>query len=236
MYRTCLILWFALTAANPGWAKPLFSTENIFPPGGKHAHSSSIVECPDGSLVTCWFYGSGERTGHDVVVQGARLKKDATQWSRAFLMADTPGFPDCNPVLFIDRKGRLWLFWISVLAERWECSQLKYRRAEQAVGDGAPKWSWQDVIQLKPGEEFARVMETRFEELGLQEGMWAEYARPYHKLLLEAATDPYKRQTGWMTRCMGATCPNKRRGSLARWIGCCWPTRRMRRAERTGRP
>ena len=72
---------------------------HIFPLQGKHVHSSSIVECPNGDLLACWFHGSGERTADDVVVQGARLKKGRKKWSPVFLMADTPRFPDCNPVL-----------------------------------------------------------------------------------------------------------------------------------------
>ncbi len=209
MNRLCL-MFLVPALAQPCAAEPIFKTENIFPLGGKHAHSSSIVECPDGSLLTCWFYGSGERTASDVVVQGSRLSVGATRWSPVFLMADTPGFPDCNPVLFIDGKERLWLFWISVLAERWECSQLKYRRADEPDGTGAPKWTWQDVIQLKPGESFPLVMKQRFDEIGVNAEMWAEYAKPYHRLLLQAAEDAYKRQTGWMTRTHPLTLPSGR--------------------------
>ena len=40
--------------------------------------------------------------------------------------------------------------------------------------------------------------------------MWAEYARPYHRLLLEAAEDPLKRQMGWMTRTHPITLPSGR--------------------------
>lgn len=47
----------------------------IFPLQEKHVHSSSIVECPNGDLLACWFHGSGERTADDVVIRGARLKK-----------------------------------------------------------------------------------------------------------------------------------------------------------------
>lgn len=191
-------------------ADPLFRTTNIFPSGDKHAHSSSIIECPDGSLLTCWFYGSGERKADDVVVQGSRLTPGASSWSPVFLMADTPGFPDCNPVLFIDAKDRLWMYWICVLAERWECSQLKYRRADMASGTGAPQWSWQDVIQLKPGPGFGETLRAQFEQLGVHDGMWAEYARPYHRMLIESAEDPYKRQTGWMTRTHPQTLPSGR--------------------------
>lgn len=209
MYRVCFLLVVML--AVPGLAaEPLFQTENIFPPGDKHAHSSSIVECPDGSLLVCWFYGSGERKAADVVVQGSRLAKGARKWSPVFLMADTPEFPDCNPVLFIDSQDRLWMYWICVLAERWQCSQLKYRRADNPNGKGAPKWDWQDVIQLKPGSTFGPVMKARFKELGVRDGMWAEYALPYTRMLVEAANDPIKRQTGWMTRTHPLTLPSGR--------------------------
>ena len=78
MHRICLIL-FAFSLPQNGFAEPIFSSQNIFTPTNKHAHSSSIVECPDGSFITCWFFGSGERTASDVVVQGARLAKGAKE-------------------------------------------------------------------------------------------------------------------------------------------------------------
>jgi len=201
MMRRWGAIGIALLLASAGvWAEPVFRTENIFPLVSKHVHGSSIVECPNGDLLACWFHGSGERSADDVVVNGARLKKGAREWSPIFLMADTPGFPDCNPVLFIDANERLFLFWIAVLANRWECCQLKYRIAEDYQGAGPPEWSWQDIVQLKPGEAFAAALRQGFEELAIGEGMWAEYAPPYERLLTEAAKDPYKRQTGWMTR------------------------------------
>lgn len=186
-------LGFAAVAAEP-------ESELIFPLQDKHCHGSSVVECTNGDLIACWFYGSGERRANDVVIQGARLRKDAKEWSPVFLMADTPDHPDCNPVLYIDANDRLWLFWIVVQANRWERSLLKYRRADEYTDEGPPRWTWQDVILLQPGEEFAATTEERFKELGMPEPMWAEYALPYTELLIEASKDPLKRQIGWMTR------------------------------------
>jgi len=199
-----------LLAPTIAVAAPVNEFENIFPLVKDHVHASSIVECPNGDLLVCWFHGSGERTADDVRIEGARLKKGTEAWSPVFLMADTPGFPDCNPVLFVDGQDRLWLFWIAVLAHRWECSMLKYRRAEDFQGDGPPNWSWQDVIQLKPGEAFADTLEERLREVAPDEGMWAEYALPYARMLVEAAADPYKRQTGWMTRIHPLVLPGGR--------------------------
>jgi predicted neuraminidase len=182
----------------------------IFTLQDKHVHSSSIVECPNGDFLACWFYGSGERTADDVLVQGARLKKGGDNWSPVFLMADTPGFPDCNPVLFIDRNEQLWLFWIAVCAHKWEQSVLKYRTAMDYQQPGPPKWDWQDIILLKPGDVFAETIEAAFKKLITEEPMWAEYAPLYSTMIIEAAKDKAKRQTGWMTRTHPITLPGGR--------------------------
>lgn len=177
-----------------------FSTEMIFPAQEKHVHGSSVVETPQGDLIAAWFYGSGERTADDVMVQGARLRKGETVWSEVFTLADTPGFPDCNPVLFVDAQDRLWLFWVVVLAHGWQNCLLKYKRASEYNADGAPQWEWQDVIHLQPGDEFPDQLAAAFKVLAPEEGMWAEYALPYSEMLVAAAKDKLKRQIGWMTR------------------------------------
>jgi len=167
------------------------------------------VECPNGDILACWFHGSGERTANDVVVQGARLKKDANTWSPGFIMADTPGLPDCNSVLFIHQKERLWLIWVVVQANRWERSILKYRISTEYQNDGSPNRSWQEIITLQPGEAFADVVKKSFNQLPEQD-MWAEYAHTYSEMIVEAANDPVKRQSGWMTRIHPTVLPNGR--------------------------
>ena len=107
--------------------KPFFQENSIFPIQDKHVHGSSIIEAPNGDLLSCWFYGSGERTANDVLIKGSRLKKGSDNWGDVFDMADTPDLPDCNPVLWVDNNEKLWLFWIAVRANRWENSILRYR-------------------------------------------------------------------------------------------------------------
>jgi len=186
------------------------SSEYIFPFQDLHVHSSSIVELPNGDLLACWFEGSGERTANDVMVKGARLKKGSSRWSPVFIMADTPGFPDCNPTLFIDKEERLHLYWIVVLANRWESSILKTRVSSNYQNSGAPVWEWQDIILLKPGEEFARTIENGFRKSTTRELAWAEYAPLYEKMIAEAALDPKKRESGWMTRTHPLQLPDGR--------------------------
>ncbi len=200
MKLTWLIVMLMVGMPLAASAAPVFQVEPIFPQQDKHVHSSSIVECPNGDLLVCWFRGSGERKANDVMIQGARKKKGEGSWSPVFEMADTRGLPDCNPVLFIDSQERLWLFWVAVVANGWEHSLLKFRRAENYQGNGPPQWSWQDVIILKPGDAFPEAIKKGFEQLDADQGCWAEYALPYEQYLVEAAKDKMKRQKGWMTR------------------------------------
>lgn len=190
----------SLFCASVICAEPYRQTELIFPLQGKHVHGSSLVELPDGDILASWFHGSGERSANDVQVQGARRKKGANAWSEVFVLADTPDIPDCNPTLFLDKKGKLWLFWIAVRANRWERSILAYRNTVDYVGDGAPNWDWQGFIILKPGEEFVQSLREGFKALKPPESLWGEYALPYSRLIIQAAEDKVKRQEGWMTR------------------------------------
>lgn len=149
--------------------------ENIFPFQQQHCHGSTIVELPDKDLLAAWFQGSGERTADDVAIKGARYNHRTHQWGEPFIMADVPGFPDINPVLFIDNQKRLWLTWYTVLAYQWSTSLLKYRISENyQQKEGPPEWKWQDVIYVKPGgqptegigdnDPFVETLNRKFDE------------------------------------------------------------------------
>jgi predicted neuraminidase len=194
--KKLLLLSLLLGITN---GKPLVQQYSIFPFQDKHVHGSSIVELPNGDLLSCWFHGSGERKANDVRIKGSRLKKGSNEWGAVFDMADTPNLPDCNPVLWIDNNEKLWLFWIAVRANQWENSMLRYRTSTDYLNKETPAWNWQDNIILKPGERFSETIQLAFEE-HIDEPMWAEYAPPYSRLIIDAAKDPEKRQKGWMTR------------------------------------
>ena len=180
--------------------KAIISEEIIFPVQNEHTHGSSIVLLPNGDLLAAWFQGSGERNANDVRVMGARLKKGLKTWSTAFLMADTKGIPDCNPVLFLNRKGKLFLFWVAVIANKWEDGILRFRTSVNYSGNEAPVWDWQDNIFLKPDENFPKEVEKKLKELPGSEAGWAGYAPLYDNMIKEASKDPLKRALGWMGR------------------------------------
>jgi predicted neuraminidase len=215
-FRLLLILLLVVSINTYAEEKPCFESQLLFPLQEQHVHSSSIVECSNGDLIACWFQGSGERKSKDVVVMGARLRQAETEWSVPFPMADTPDFPDCNPVLFIDDRSELWLFWIAVFAERWEDSVLRCRRSRDYLGDGPPQWYWQDMIAFDPGERFSAAVHAGFEQLEAQlpdlplDGFKKHLAKRDLKRIRQESGNLSLRQRGWMTRSRPLILPSGR--------------------------
>jgi predicted neuraminidase len=187
---------------------PSHRAELVFPLHPQHNHAPGIVECPNGDLLVSWYRGSGERSADDVAVWGARLRTGASAWSEPFLLADTPGFPDCNTALHIDAAGRLWLFWPIIFANSWESCVTSYRISREYQEDGAPRWSWQGVIPLKP-QKFQEKMLAEIEELLGRKDLPAalrEQAPKYR----QRVEDKLASRLGWQPRCKPTVLPSGR--------------------------
>ncbi len=137
-----------------------YHAQAIFEPEAKHNHASCLIETARGDLLAAWYSGTGERNADDVVIQGAWLARGSEHWEPRFLMADTPGYPDCNPALFAAPGGAIWLFWPTILDHRWEGALLKYAVADATPAPPAPvKWSRSGVLHLTPAStEFAAAI------------------------------------------------------------------------------
>jgi len=185
---------------------PQYSSELIFPQESWHNHSSSIVETPIGDLLVCWFHGSGERTADDVLIRAARWRKESGTWSQPFTLADAPGFPETNPVLFIDRRERLFFFWPLIIAHRWETALMKYRiSTDYQQGDGPPTWSFQDNIVLVPKNIVPKTKAFVAAETERSPQLAAAGQR-----LVERAEDEYFSRMGWFTRTHPLELPSGR--------------------------
>lgn len=206
MIRSLIAFLCAFTTFSARSAEePFLESELIFPPEHWHCHASCVVEAPNGDLLACWFQGSGERTADDVKIEGARLKKGSREWSKRFVMADTPGYPDTNCAMFVDPQGRLWLIWPTILANTWQSALLKKRIATDWLGDGPPKWQWEEVIHITPRTNFASQVSTWLDTLssraeldnvneeGRRGRAWIDYMRSY-------STNKLNQRLGWMTR------------------------------------
>lgn len=186
--------WIVLAAALLARAaeeRPFHEAELIFPLEKWHNHSSAIVEQPNGDLLVCWYHGSGERTADDVIIRGARWSKKERAWSQPFLMADTPGFPDTNPTMYIDSKQRLWLFWAPIIANEWHTALTKYRVSSDYQKQGPPRWEWSEVLLLIPKNIGPKTKQV-FGGLAAQ--------HPEAARLIERAHDKYFSRMGWFGR------------------------------------
>ena len=186
--------------------KPFCDSELIFPLEHWHNHGSCIVEAPNGDLLVCWFHGSGERTADDVKIEGSRRRQGASTWSGRFTMADTPGYPDTNCCLLIDPQGRLWLFWPTILANRWESALMKYRVASKYQSDGPPEWEMNEILHVTPGQDFETAVSNFTKRVEANPGNIApggvssERVQSWIRSIRAQAADKLQRRLGWMTR------------------------------------
>jgi predicted neuraminidase len=196
----------ALLRAEP----PAYRAELVFPPHPQHNHAPGIAECPNGDLLVSWYRGSGERTADDVAVWGARLRAGSDRWGEPFLLADTPGFPDCNTALFVDSRRRLWLFWPTVLDNTWGSCLTNFRYSTDYEADRPVRWDWQGVLFLKPADferEMTRGLEARlslFPDRPLPGGAAAR------DRLKEKLGNKLAARLGWQPRCKPTELPSGR--------------------------
>ena len=192
--------------ALAGSEAPFHRAELLFPPEPWHNHASCIVETRRGDLLVCWFHGSGERKADDVRVEGARLTRGSKRWSPRFLLADTPGYPDCNPCFLVDDRNRLWLFHTTILAHTWESALLKFHRSDAWEGSGAPRWDREGVVHLTPGTSFTTTVSNTLPRLAsaAAAAKWSEKTRrevdEYLVVMQRNATNELYNRLGWMPR------------------------------------
>jgi len=197
---TAILCALSLAQSSAAAASDL-SAELVFPLDARHNHAPGLVELPDGDLLASWYRGSGERSADDVAVWGARWAKGEGKWSEPFLMADTPGFPDCNTCMMVDRQQRLWLFWPLILANSWESCLTRFQTADARPGSGAPVWQTHGTILLKPDDfrdEALRVLEAELQGI---EARLSDRQRAAVDQLRQRLGDKLYQRLGWQPRC-----------------------------------
>jgi predicted neuraminidase len=204
------ILWLSLALLAADTAAPAYSAELIFPLDQQHNHAPGIVETASGDLIASWYRGSGERSADDVAVYGSRLKKGAAAWDEPHVLADTPGFPDCNTALFIDRDQRLWLFYPTILANSWESCLTNFKVASRYDAAGPPQWDREGIIFLKPddfSEEARRLLDQELARLPVE--LTAEQRREIDAMR-ERLGEKLSQRLGWQPRCKPTQLPSGR--------------------------
>lgn len=188
---------------------PFYDAEFVFPPRNDHNHAPGIVECPNGDLLVSWYRGSGERSADDVAVYGSRRRQGTKDWSEAFLMADTPQFPDCNTAMHMDDQGKLWLFWPLILDNTWDTCLTHFRTSVDFNGDGCPKWQWQGVIPLVP-KNFVEKMTVALDELEAENTNLGPREKGLAEMVRQTLKKKVSHRLGWQPRCKPTVLPSGR--------------------------
>ena len=205
-----LFCWLALGLSAIA-AEPTVTRTDIFPPEAKHNHASCVVELPGGDLLATWYRGTGERQADDVEIWAARLPKGKSTWNPRFLLADTPGYPDCNPSLFAAPDGTLWLVWPTILDHRWEGALLKFAVAKEVPDHDRPvRWVREGVLHVTP-KAFAKEMAAALDRL---KGEMPRLQESAFEKIKERSKDLLYQRLGWMPRVHPTVLPS------GRWL---WP-------------
>ena len=207
MKTTLAILLLTTASASQD---PQFAGELVFPLHAQHNHAPGIVECPNGDLLVSWYRGSGERSADDVAVYGARRRKGSSDWSEAFLMADRPGFPDCNTCMMIDPHGRLWMFWPTILANSWESCLTNFKVSSQYSAPGPPKWEREGLVILKPDDFHQEAVQILDRTLAASDIALTGEQQNEIQMVRQRLADKLFQRLGWQPRCKPTILPSGR--------------------------
>jgi predicted neuraminidase len=203
-----LILSLFLAVSSIWAEEPFFRADLIFPLDKWHNHGSSIVELPSGGLLVAWYRGSGEHDVNDVKVMGARKAQGGRSWSEPFVMADTPNFPDANPVIFIDGKSSLQLISSVILANDWRTSFLTtHMSADYQRRQVAPIWKTSAPLFLDLKEFTANLRQN------VEEFVHNNQTYPQSELLAlrkKSVGDGFLHRLGWIARSRPINLPTGR--------------------------
>ncbi len=189
---------------------PQYESELVFPLHAQHNHAPGIVECPNGDLLVSWYRGSGERSADDVAVWAAWRVRGESKWGEPFVLADTPGFPDCNTALFLDDQQRFWLFYPTILANSWESCLTNFKVSSRYGTPGLPQWDREGLILLKPEDFSERGRKQLDEELGLLKILLTDKMRQEIEQARQRMGEKLYQRLGWQPRCKPTQLPSGR--------------------------
>lgn len=155
--------------------EPFFASTEINPQSPERkAHSGTLAEMPDGSLVAAWYAGSGEGA-RDVTLQLATRTADGA-WSAPRTIFDRESVTVFlqrhvlslgNPLLLADESGKLGLLFVSIAAGKWSGSSINLSWSQ----DGGKNWSAPEKLTLNPLANLSAL--PRNPPGALTDGGWA---------------------------------------------------------------
>ncbi len=114
----------------------IFQSETKF----RQCHASTVCILPDGKLGAAWFGGEHEKAP-DVAIWFA--KRENGTWEEPRKIAEAPGIPCWNPVLFAQGKRLLLFYKVGKEIPRWQTF------VKESTDSGL---SWSEERELVPGD------------------------------------------------------------------------------------
>ncbi|MDQ6976724.1 MAG: sialidase family protein, partial [Ghiorsea sp.] len=124
------IVWTPIFKATDN--TPLYREQLIPNAGQGSTHSVSATVLPSGDLIAFWFGGSREGA-KDVRIFQSYFRQSTQSWTTPKAMLDVPTLAESvgrhigkvgNPLVFIDKQQRMWLYVVSVSYGGWAGSSL----------------------------------------------------------------------------------------------------------------
>lgn len=134
--------------------------------GGTKVHVGSICELPDGRLASAWYAGSAEGAWNTQVRFATRGAARGSAWTepRVLVGRDSAArelgrfvLKVGNPILFTDREGRLWLFYVSSAISGWSTSSLNVKTST----DGGATWTRSRRLTLSPFGNISELVKNK---------------------------------------------------------------------------
>ena len=107
-------------------------------------HAASLLELPDGTLLTAWSSGSKEKSRDTAIIYSFK-KPDIKEWSTPQILVDTPNRADGNPVVFL-LDNEIYCFYSSLWGTGWSTARLFYTNSKL---NGA-NFSWTSPKRIFP--------------------------------------------------------------------------------------
>jgi predicted neuraminidase len=89
-------------------------------PGRPSSHCATLTETADDALLAVWYSGTHEGHG-DVAIMAAQLAPDG--WSEPWVLHDTPGLSDGNPLLYTLPDGTVVLWFVTIQGHGWDTAR-----------------------------------------------------------------------------------------------------------------
>ena len=117
---------------------PIYESHALDSAGRMSVHSVTLVQTPNGDLRAFWYGGSREGA-RDVSIYSSRYSKESRQWGVSNSVITVELVESHlgrtikklgNPSAFLDERGRIWLFFVSVSFGGWSGSSINYTISE----------------------------------------------------------------------------------------------------------